>query len=273
MALSVNNNIASLQTDRQLAKKTDELKKNFAKLSSGLRINSASDDAAGLAIATGLLANASINDVGVRNVSDAISAVNIAEGSVSSASDIVARLSELATQASNGTLSSTQRTALNQEFQSLRGELDRISQTTEFNGQQLLNGSTTIDVQAGADSTGNAQLSVSFPGVSASSLGLNTDISTQGNALQALDEAKNAVNSLASARGDIGSSVSRFDVAIENLRSSSTNARDAASQIRDADIADTSAKLTAAKIGQNVAAAVKAQANLDPQIVLRLLSS
>jgi flagellin len=271
MAISINSNLPSLQADRQIIKKSDDLKKSFDKLSSGLRITKASDDPAGLAIAVDLLTNANIDDVAMRNVSDAVSAANIAEGSISSASDIVTRMGELATQASNGTLSSSQRSALNNEYQSLRGELDRLASSTEFNGQQLLSGSSSMSVQAGDSSASSSQLQIAFPGVSSASLGLPTDIATQANAESAIDQTKTATSQLASSRGSIGATVSRLDTAFENLRSAATNIRDAASQIRDADIAQEVGKLTAAKIGQEAAMAIKAQANVTPQLALRLL--
>jgi flagellin len=276
MAVSgINSNIASLRVDRSLQKNTEELRKNFKQLSSGLRVNSASDDAAGLAIATELLANAKIDDVGSRNISDAVSAANIAEGALGSASDITSRLGELAAQASNGTLSASQRSALNNEFQALRSELDRISQTTEFNGLQLLGGSTSIGVQAGgggSSGAAGAQLSLTLPGVSSASLGIATDISTQANAQAALDEARVAIENLAQARGQIGAEVARLDTAFENLRSASVNSRDAASRILDADFAEVSSRLASNKIQQQASVAVKAQANLQPANVLRLLS-
>jgi flagellin len=268
---SINDNIPSRKVDRELSKKTNELRKNFESLSSGKRVNSASDDPAGLAVALDLLTDAAVSDVGSRNISDAVSAANIADGSLQSATEITTRLSELATQASNGTLSDSQRGQLNKEYQSLRTELDRISQTTEFNGQKLLNGSTSISVQAGTDSQSTSQLAVNFPGVSSSSLGLSSDISTQAGAKAAIDEAKAASETIASARGTIGADVSRLDTALENIASASINLRDAASQILDADIAETSAKLTANKIGQQAAIAIKAQANIQPENVLKLL--
>ena len=252
---------------RILQNQTTNLQNNFKKLSSGLRVNSASDDAAGLAVATELLTSAKIDDQGSRNISDALSATNIADGAISSASDITGRLGELATQASNGTLSATQRSSLNNEYQALSSELDRISQTTEFNGIQLLDGTTQIGVQAG-----QSQLSIKFPGVSASGLGLASDLSSQASAQAALDESKAAVETLAQARGDIGSSVARLDTAYENIRSSSVAGKSAASQILDADFAEVASKLTASKIGQQSSVAINAQANLQAQNVLKLLA-
>jgi flagellin len=252
---------------RILQNNTNNLQNNFKKLSSGLRVNSASDDAAGLAVATELLTSAKIDDTGSRNISDALSAANIAEGAIGSASDITTRLNELATQASNGTLSGAQRDALNQEYQALSGELDRISQTTQFNGNQLLDGSTQIGVQAG-----QSELSIKFPGVSASGLGLASNLLTQESAKAALDESKAATETLASSRGEIGASVARLDTAFENIRSSSVASQSAASQILDADFAEVSSKLAANKISQQASVAINAQANLQAQNVLRLLA-
>jgi len=250
-----------------LQNQTNNLQNNFKKLSSGLRVNSASDDAAGLAVATELLTSARIDDQGSRNISDALSATNIAEGAIGSASDITGRLNELATQASNGTLSASQRSSLNTEYQALASELDRISQTTQFNGVQLLGGNTEIGVQAG-----QSGLSIKFPGVSSSGLGLASDLSSQDSARAALDESKAAVEALAQARGDIGSSVARLDTAYENIRSSSVASKSAASQILDVDFAEVSSKLAASKIGQQASVAINAQANLQAQNVLKLLA-
>ena len=250
-----------------LQNQTNNLQNNFKKLSSGLRVNSASDDAAGLAVATELLTSARIDDQGSRNISDALSATNIADGAISSASDITSRLNELATQASNGTLSASQRSSLNTEYQALASELDRISQTTQFNGVQLLGGNTEIGVQAG-----QSGLSIKFPGVSSSGLGLASNLSSQESARAALDESKAAVEALAQARGDIGSSVARLDTAYENIRSSSVASKSAASQILDADFAEVSSKLAASKIGQQASVAINAQANLQAKNVLKLLA-
>ncbi len=274
MAVSgVNSNIPSLRANQQLQNKTSDLRKTFTQLSSGLRVNSASDDAAGLAIATSLLANATLDDTGARNISDGISAANIADGALASASDITSRLGELAQQASNGTLSASQRSALNAEFSSLSQELDRIAQTTDFNGTQLLGGGVSIDVQAGTDGSSSSQLSLNFPGVSSSSLGLTADLSSQASAQAALDQARSAADKVAQARGTIGSSVSRLDTAFENIRSASVNSRDAASRILDADFAEVSSRLAANKIGQQSAVAISAQANLQSANVLKLLNS
>lgn len=271
MALTINTNVASLQADRNVEKSTNKLKSSLEQLASGKRINRASDDPAGLSVAISLLANSSVSDVAQRNISDAVSAANIAEGGISTASDITGRLAELAQQASNGTLSAEQRTGLNNEYNALRAELDRVAATTEFNGQSLLSGSTSYSIQAGTNGSSSSQLSVPLPGVSSSSLGLSSSIGSQADALNALNEAKSAVNRLAEARGEIGATVSRLEVATENLRASSVNEKQAASQILDADIAEQSARSISARIQQQSAVAVKAQANILPQLALKLL--
>ncbi len=271
MAISINTNISSLRVDRSLSKRQSGVDKSFEKLSSGKDINRASDNPAGLAVASQLLAGADTSAVAARNISDGVSIAAIAEGAVGSASEITTRLAELATQASNGTLSDDQRGALNNEYQALRSELDRISQTTEFNGQKLLSGSSATALQVGTDASAASQISLTLPGVSSDSLGIAPDISNQANARQAIEQAKSAQATLAASRGEIGSTVSRLGTAYENLKSYEVNSREAASRIVDADVAKESSLLIANRIGQQAAVAVKAQANIGPSLALDLL--
>lgn len=272
MALSINSTANSASITNNLSNKTAQVKKSYEKLSSGKEINRASDNPANLAVALDLLTNARSSSVAARNISDGVSVANIADGSLSSASDITGRLQELAAQSANGTLNDDQRKALNDEYQALKAELDRTAQTTEFNGQQLLNGDTSITIQAGTDGSSNSQVSISLPGVSSSSLGLSNDISTQQNAQGALDQAKSATQTIASARGDIGASVSRLESAYENVKTSELNSRTAASSITDLDVAKESSNLAASRISQQAATAVQAQANNQASLVLKLLS-
>ena len=271
MSITINSNAQSLGNIRNTGKALKKLESSFEKLSSGRRINKASDDPAGLAIAEQLLAEADAGAVASRNISDAVSVANIAEGSLQSASQITTRLSELATQASNGTLSSEQRSALNNEFQALTQELDRISQSTEFNGNQLLSGSTDIDIQAGTDGSANSRISLSLPGVSSSSLGITGDLTTQENAQAALDQAKGAVDTLTQARGRIGATVSRLDTAFNNLQVQRENSLRSASAIVDVDVAQETANLTRNRILAQAGTAVQAQANLIPGLAVKLL--
>jgi len=271
MSIAINNNVSSLNNQRQLNKKTSKLGQNFERLASGKRINRAKDDAAGLAIALQLEESARVSVAATRNISDGVSAATIAEGAMDSASSITIRMSELAQQASNGTLSDDQRAALNNEYQSLQSELDRISTTTEFNGQQLLSGNS-IDIQAGTDGTGNSQINLTTPEVSASGLGLTTDLLTQEGAQQALEQSKDATAELASARSEVGAVVSRLETAYDNLKVSTVNELEAASRIQDADVAKEAAGLTANKIGQQIGVSLAAQANQQPALALKLLS-
>lgn len=272
MGLNINTNISSLKTDLQVNKKTSAVDKSFEKLSSGKSINRAADDPAGLAVALELVGNADTSSVAARNISDAVSVSSIADGALDSASQITGRLSELAEQASSGTLSGTQRSALNNEYQALRSELDRISQTTEFNGQKLLSQTSSINIQAGITGNSDSQISLNLPGVSSSSLGLLADISTQDGAKAALDQTKSATQTLAAARGDVGSTVNRLDSAFNTLKVSEEKSREAASRIQDVDVAEETSKLIANQIGQKASLAVKTQANQQPAVALALLN-
>lgn len=271
MSLTINTNIASLNTAKELGKAIKDTNSSFEKLSSGKRINKASDDPAGLAVALDLLAQADTGRVAARNISDGVSALSIAEGSLESVSSITTRLAELSTQASNGTLSAEQRTALNSEYQSLTAELDRIASTTEFNGQKLLNGSSTITIQAGTDGSPSAQIGTQLPGVSAAALGLTADLSSQESARLALDQTKAATSAVASSRAEIGASESRLQTAFDNLKTSELNQRQAASRITDVDVAEESTRLVANRIRTQASLSILASANAQPQNVLKLL--
>lgn len=259
---------------RNLDQTTKDLKISFNRLSSGKRINSGADDPAGLAVSTLLQNQADLSGTAAQNISDGVSISNIADGALSSVSDITSRLSELATQASNGTLSSEQRGALNQEFQSLKSELDRVSNTTEFNGQQLLSGNgASFDLQVGTDQSSNSQISLKTIGVSSQSLGLaGADISTQSGAQAALDLSKTAVNQVSQARGDIGATANRLDTAFNNLKVSQENLASSASAIRDVDFAAQTAQFAAQRISQQKNIALAAQTNSLASNVLRLIS-
>lgn len=273
MALTINTNISALKLQRHSADNERVKAKSMEQLSSGLRINHASDDAAGLAIADQLRAISSSSGVAARNISDAVSVASVADGAMESASAITGRMGELAEQAANGTLSASQRSALNNEYTALKSELDRISATTEFNGQQLLSGNSTITIQAGTDGSTSSQVSVNLIGVSSGGLGLTQDLSSQASAQAALDETRAATDSLSSARGSVGSSVTQLETAFNNIKTSELNTREAESRIRDADIAKTAGEFTAAKIRGNIDAALMAQANKQqPNTVLKLLA-
>jgi flagellin len=283
MALTINTNIASLNAQRRLGQSTGELRQSYEKLSSGLRIVRARDDAAGLAIADTLKSDQRIAGVAIRNANDGVSLISISDGALNEIGNVLQRMGELAEQSANGTLSSTQRSALQNEFSSLGSEVTRIARTTTFNGIQLLSGGSSVSLQVGFDSGSNSQ--ISFSGVSGTlqSLGLGNanEVLTyslnaagtagQSAALAALDAVKAGISSLTTNRGTLGAAESRLNVAINNLQVARENFASAESQIRDVDVAEEAAKLTRLNILQQAGASVLAQANQQPALALSLL--
>ncbi len=285
MAITIGSNISSLQAQRRLANSSEALNSTFLKLSSGQRINKASDDAAGLAIADALKANIRVGQVAVRNANDGISSIAIADASLADIGDVLTRLAELAEQSANGTFSVTQRSALQNEFVALGSEVERIAVTTEFNGVKLLSGNSNLVLQVGFDSGSTSQ--IAFTGVQGTlaSLGLaqqnNSALSFSLNGINlsegasasriALDAVSRAVASLASTRGVLGAAESRLRVAISNLSISRENLSAAESRIRDVDVATEAAELTRLNILQQAGASVLAQANQSPSLALSLL--
>lgn len=283
MPLSVNTNVASLNAQRQLGQTTATLNRTFEKLSSGLRISRAADDSAGLAVADSLRADTRIANVAIRNANDGISLISIADGALNEIGNVLSRLGELAEQSANGTLTVTQRSALQQEFTALGSEVERIANTTSFNSLNLLSGGGTFTLQVGFDSGSNSQ--VSFSGVQGTlaSLGLATGSSLiyslngsttglgQEAARSALDAVKLAIGSLSSTRGTLGATESRLQLTINNLQVARENFSSAESLIRDVDVASEAAKLTRLNILQQAGAAVLGQANQQPALALSLL--
>jgi flagellin len=290
MAITIGSNISSLQAQRRLAVTSESLNGTFLKLSSGQRINKASDDAAGLAIADSLRANIRVSQVAVRNANDGISSIGIADASLGDIGNVLQRLAELAEQSSNGTFSVTQRSALSNEFVALSSEIERIATTTEFNGVKLLSGNSNLVLQVGFNSTSTSQinfagvqgtlqaLGLAAAGSSALTYSLNGyDAATGGLAAggsasrMALDAVNAAIATLASNRGVLGAAESRLKVAISNLSISRENLSAAESRIRDVDVAEEAAELTRLNILQSAGASVLAQANQAPSLALQLL--
>jgi flagellin len=285
MAITIGSNISSLQAQRRLANSSEQLNSTFQRLSSGQRINKASDDAAGLAIADALRSNIRVGQVAVRNANDGISSIGIADASLADIGNVLSRLAELAEQSANGTFSVAQRSALQNEFTALGSEVERIAVTTEFNGVKLLSGNNNLVLQVGFDSSSTSQ--ISFNGVQGTlaSLGLASEnasalsFSLNGVTLSegasssrlALDAVNRAVASLASTRGVLGAAESRLRVAISNLSISRENLSAAESRIRDVDVATEAAELTRLNILQQAGASVLAQANQAPSLALSLL--
>ena len=284
MPVRIFNNVPSMNAQRLLGTNNDRLAGSVERISSGIRINRASDDAAGLAISEGLRSDIRTLRQAVRNANDGISLINITEGALNEQASILIRLRELAAQASTGTVGSTERQTIQLEFSALRNEIDRISNVTEFNGQKLVDGSlasgvasaSQIMIQVGLDSGANSRINlneqIDLAAVTASSLSIDSlSVTTSAAALTALDEVNNAIGTVTQGRGKVGSVQNRLVRTVSNLSISIENLQAAESQIRDADIAEEVAMLTRNQIMVQASTAMVGQANLIPQSVLQLL--
>jgi flagellin len=286
MAVSINTNLASVRGQRAMDMASSKLNETYQRLSSGQRINRASDDAAGLAIAESLRVNQRVASVAIRNAQDGISAIAVADGALSSMTQVLGRLAELAQQAGNGSYSATQRSALQNEFQTLGSEIERIAVTTTYNGVGLLSGTSQIAFQIGFDQTSVSQIALNTNGgatlqklglaatgtsaLTYSLSGTSTDFA-QSAARAALGAINSAVTSLNVLRGDLGTVEARLNSAISNLSTSRENTLAAQARITDADIAVEAAELTRLNILQQAGAAVLAQANQQPSLAVQLL--
>ncbi|MCP9470682.1 MAG: flagellin [Nitrospira sp.] len=273
MALIVNNNPASIAAQRNLTVNTNALQRSVERLSSGLRITRAADDAAGLGLSESLRAQIRSINQATRNASDGISLTQIADGAAATIGSLLARMRELASQASSGTVGSTERSYIDQEFIALRSEIDRIAQTTEFNGQALTSGSTiSFSVAIGFRSGVGNTLELDLNDITTTSLGLNdVNVSTAANGMSALANIDNAISAVATARAQYGSLQNRFEATIANLQVTSETLTAAESRIRDADIAYETSVFTKNQILVQAGISVLAQANTLPQQALALL--
>jgi flagellin len=284
MAVRIFNNIASLNAQRFLGANNDRLGQSVERISSGIRINRASDDAAGLAISEGLRSDIRALRQAGRNANDGVSLINITEGALNEQGSMLIRLRELASQAATGTTGSTERATIQLEFNSLRNEIDRITNTTEFNGQKLIDGSlassiastSQVFIQIGIDSNANSRINlneqINLKAVTAAALSIDTlSVKTATDALTALDGISEAISTVTATRGQVGAVQNRLMRSISNLSISVENLSAAESQIRDADIAEEVALLTRNQIMVQASTAMVGQANLIPQSVLQLL--
>ena len=284
MPVRIFNNIPSLNAQRLLGLNNDRLAVSVERISSGLRINRAADDAAGLAISEALRSDIRALRQAVRNANDGISLINVTEGALNEQASILIRLRELSSQASTGTVGSTERQTIQLEFDALRAEIDRIADTTAFNGQKLVDGSLAstassgsqiliqVGLDSGVDSRINLNTQVNLTAVNASSLLIaELSLTTAAGALTALDVINNAISSITQSRGKVGAVQNRLVRTISNLSISVENLQAAESSIRDADIAEEVAVLTRNQILVQAATAMVGQANLIPQSVLQLL--
>ena len=273
MGLRVNTNIASLNAQRNLFNSSNALSGNYARLASGLRIASAADDAAGLGISERMRADIRSYSVASRNAQDGVSLVQTAEGALSEVSDILGRMRELSMQSANGTLNAGDRSTVDAEFQQLVSEIDRIANGTEFNGVNLLDGSSAaISIQVGIDGGTNDVINVSGADATAATLGLGSaSISTSTDASSMLATLDTAINSVNSSRGTLGAQQNRLESTLRSLANVRETTSAAESRIRDVDVAMETADLTRNSILQQASASILSQANAQPQLALSLL--
>ncbi len=271
MALTINTNVASLNAQRNLGTSQNALNKSMQRLSSGLRINSAKDDAAGLAISDRMTSQIRGLNQAARNAMDGISLAQTAEGALQESTNILQRMRELAVQSANDTNSDEDRTSLQAEVTELIDELDRIADDTAFNGKTLLDGSMTgalFHVGANADQT------ITFDIDSATALDLSVDavdISSQIGSNAAITSVDSAISDIDTIRGGLGAIQNRFESTIANLNNVSENLSAARSRILDADIAQETSAMTKSNILQQAGVSILAQANQAPQLALSLL--
>lgn len=285
MSLNIRTNMPAITAQKNLAEASSRLQTSYERLSSGLRINRAKDDAAGLAIAESLKADSRIASVAIRNANDGVSIVAITDGAIGQITNVLSRLGELAEQSANGVFSNGQRSALQLEFTALMSEIERIALTTEFNGLKLLSGGGSVVFQVGFDGSSLSQVAYSGVQATLAALGLagantsahtysitgTTDLESQSAARNAIDAIRTAIVSVTRNRGTLGAAESRLDVTIQRLQVARENFQAAESRIRDADVAAEAAELTRLNILQQAGTAILAQANQQPQLALQLL--
>jgi flagellin len=285
MGLGLRTNLVSLDSQRYLKQTTGRLNQAFERLSSGLRVNRSADDAAGLGIAEVLRGDARVASVSIRNANDGIAMIAIADGALGQISNILNRLLELAQQSASTLYSNEQRSAINNEYIALTSEIERLAISTEFNGYKLLSAGDSVSFQIGFD--GSSISSIAFSGVQATlgQLGLaeagssmvlysligDTENASLSASRQAIEALKVAVAGLNRSRGALGAAQSRLETTIRNLQVTRESMQSTASVILDADVAEETSEVARLSIQQQAGAAMLAQANVQPRMVLELL--
>jgi flagellin len=275
MPIIVQTNVASLETQKNVNRTQSALAKSFNRLSSGFRINSAADDAAGLAISESMKTQIRSYVVAERNANDAISMTQTAEASLGEMHSILGRLRELAMQGANGSMTAQDRGYLNTEFAALQEEMSRIQGSAKFNGKQLLNATATdITFQIGLDNTASDQITLTFGGLGLSSLlasATNVSGASATNSLAALTEIDNALTTISTLRARYGAAMNRLEVTTSSIQTMRLNLSAANSRIRDVDVAEETAMLSRNQILGQAGVSVLSQANQLPQMALSLL--
>lgn len=268
----INTNITAMIGQNNLSKSQSSLQTSMERLSSGLRINSAKDDAAGQAIANKMSAQITGMNQASRNANDGISLVQTMEGGLNQINDNLQRIRELAVQGANDTNTLADRSAIKTEIGERIAEIDRIAGSANFNGTNLLNGAAALNIQVGANTDAGDVITVSTVDATTATLGVTAPATDDHAGYQALiDQVDTATGTLDTHRATLGSTLNRFDSVIENLATTSTNLSAARSRIEDADYAVEVSNMTRANILQQAGTSVLAQANQTPQSVLSLL--
>lgn len=273
MAINIQTNISSLEAQGRLAGSQKALMSSFAKLSSGFRVNSAADDAAGLAISEGMKSQIRSYAVAERNAADGISMAQTAEGALGEVHGILGRMRELAMQASNGSLGQNDRGYLDKEFGLLKDEVTRIQGSTEFNGTKLVGTSAaSVTFQVGLNNASSDQIKVSFGSLDLSSLSSASLSGTSASAaLSSLKTIDDAIKTVSDSRSNFGSAMNRLQVATSNIQTMKANLSAANSRIVDVDVAEETAKMSRNQVLTQAGVSVLAQANQIPQTALGLL--
>jgi flagellin len=275
MAINIQTNVTSLETQRYLSKTQASLTKNFTKLSSGFRVNTAADDAAGLAISESMRTQIRSYVVAERNTNDALSMTQTAESVLGEMHNILGRMRELAMQGANGSMTSTDRGYLDTEFTALKQEITRMQSSARFNGRALIAATAeSITFQIGLNNTSSDQLTLTFGGLGLTTLlaaTTNVGGSTTGNSLATLGKIDGALTTISTNRAKYGSTMNRLEVAVSSIQTMRLNLSAANSRIRDVDVAEETAALSRNQILSQAGASVLAQANQLPQLALSLL--
>lgn len=280
MALVINTNVASINAQRNLSKSGSALNTSMARLSSGMRITAAKDDAAGLAISEKLRAQIRGLGQAERNAQDGISLVQTAEGALNEVSGALIRMRELSVQASTGTLGDEERGYLNDEFNALMTEIDRIANVTEFNGKYLLNGASSggVSFQVGLNNNSNDRIAMSITATRTASIGNGTgsmlsdqSISQVSSAQASLGVIDEAISDISNVRGDLGAVQNRLQTTVNNLATQRENISAANSRIRDVDVASETVAMTRSQILMQAGVSVLAQSNQLPSMALSLI--
>jgi flagellin len=263
-----------MAAQKNLGANQKQLAGSFQKLSSGFRVNSASDDAAGLAVSESMKSQIRSYTVAERNAGDAISMAQTAEGSLGEVHDILGRMRELAVQGANGSLTDTDRGYLNTEFGALQSEITRIQGSAKFNGVSLLNAtSAQVKFQVGLNNVSSDQIDVTFGGVTLTTVSTNAsaNVAKASGALKALASIDTAIGSVSSYRSKFGSAMNRLDVATSNIQTMRLNISAANSRIRDVDVATETSNLSKNQVLTQAGASILAQTNQLPQMAFGLL--